>query len=275
MADPVKFFFSRAVLNCGCFDSLRVISESDFMERIIRSPVLLLIFLFMSLSSGISCSGHYLRNRADDAADIFTEVTTGSYRLAIQAGPVSIGAHYKSPGKACGLRGGFFGCYETASFTALFFGTDYFGAEPFENKLKSAAENKTEEEVTSESEDISPLDLRKKSIYAKSPFGTISHLHRETPLIQKPTLEFRRERKKRFAPAYHYTRLELIIGLYFGLRLGINIGELADFLVGIAGFDLYGDDRPYEPETDTRSYKEHPLFDYLPEETQKMILENE
>ena len=45
---------------------------------------------------------------------------------------------------------------------------------------------------------------------------------------------------RRVAP--RYTQVEVAIGMWFGLRLGMNPGELIDFLAGWAGLDLYGDD---------------------------------
>lgn len=36
--------------------------------------------------------------------------------------------------------------------------------------------------------------------------------------------------------------LELSVGMYIGLRVGINLSEFFDFLPGIFGYDLYNDD---------------------------------
>lgn len=48
-------------------------------------------------------------------------------------------------------------------------------------------------------------------------------------------------------PAYHarqyYTQIEVCAGLiYSGFRVGVNPGELVDFLLGFSGIDIYGDD---------------------------------
>ena len=42
---------------------------------------------------------------------------------------------------------------------------------------------------------------------------------------------------------YFYTQIEAAVGLLGGVRLGVNPGELLDFVVGFAGMDVFGDDR--------------------------------
>ena len=37
-------------------------------------------------------------------------------------------------------------------------------------------------------------------------------------------------------------QIDLSVGLIASVRLGFNPGELLDFLIGLVGFDLYGDD---------------------------------
>ncbi len=50
------------------------------------------------------------------------------------------------------------------------------------------------------------------------------------------------------SPAPYYTQIELAVGLGLALRIGLNIGELVDFILGFSGADLYGDDyTPGEP----------------------------
>ena len=44
------------------------------------------------------------------------------------------------------------------------------------------------------------------------------------------------------ATAPHYTQVEVVAGLLFSVRAGVNPGELLDFLLGWAGIDIYGDD---------------------------------
>jgi hypothetical protein len=41
---------------------------------------------------------------------------------------------------------------------------------------------------------------------------------------------------------YYYTQIEVVGGLFGSLRLGVNPGELADFLFGWFGVDFFHDD---------------------------------
>lgn len=38
------------------------------------------------------------------------------------------------------------------------------------------------------------------------------------------------------------TKFEVDLGLGYSIRFGVNPGEFLDFLVGIVGLDIYGDD---------------------------------
>jgi hypothetical protein len=40
----------------------------------------------------------------------------------------------------------------------------------------------------------------------------------------------------------YFTQIEGVVALGPSIRLGLNIGELLDFVVGWAGLDIYGDD---------------------------------
>lgn len=51
---------------------------------------------------------------------------------------------------------------------------------------------------------------------------------------------------RRVAP--RYTQVEVAIGFWGGIRLGMNFGELIDFLVGWTTLDIFGDDVPPAPE---------------------------
>ena len=44
-------------------------------------------------------------------------------------------------------------------------------------------------------------------------------------------------------PATYYSQIEVAAGYFLvGLRVGVNLGELADLLLGFAAIDIYGDD---------------------------------
>lgn len=50
---------------------------------------------------------------------------------------------------------------------------------------------------------------------------------------------------RRLAP--RYTQIEFAIGLWGGIRFGMNFGELIDFLVGWTTVDIFDDDEPAPP----------------------------
>lgn len=62
---------------------------------------------------------------------------------------------------------------------------------------------------------------------------------------------------RRLAP--RYTQIELALGVWVGVRVGFNPGELVDFVIGWFGLDLYDDD--FDPE-----FAEEPGSEPLPEE---------
>jgi hypothetical protein len=228
-----------------------------------------------------ACSSLYWKNRLHDSMDIFTaEVSTQSYGVALRAGPLKFGAHYKSPsGYAAGLRGGQSGRYYTAEFAAAFMGADYFQSLPFKDLEKAPKKDPEKEAAESQlpadqaaTELFNPepalpvksealLYKRGKEFRARSPFGS------SIPIQQNRRLLYNR---KELAPFYYYTQLEITLGLYGGLKLGLNAGELIDFLLGFFGVDFMNDDAPYlSPEI--RELKKLPQFkDATPEELEKL-----
>ena len=232
-----------------------------------------------------ACSGHYLKNRSRDFADIGTlEVQTKSYGASVRLGPIQAGLSYKSPeGRTYGLRGGHFGRHNTAEFTALIFGADYFTAGPMKNLQNDGIpeENKNKQAIlpgAASSEDIEELEEltasaggfeniailrnRKKQYRARSPFGTT------IPLIKKKSVL---KKKEGFAPGYYFTQIDFSTGLYFGVRIGINPGELLDFILGWFTIDIYDDDEPFE-DPRIRQLKKNPMWKSLDKKTQDKLL---
>ena len=189
-----------------------------------------------------ACSSLYVRNRMRDAADIVTlEAETGSYGASARVGPLKAGLSYKSPeGFAGGLRGGEFGAHESSEFTIAFFGADRFAV--------------SEKDIP---------EKRGKEFHARSPFGTERSL-RDHPALLKDDISF--------APPHYFTQIELSFGLFLGLKVGLNLGELVDFLLGFLFVDILSDDEPFEAK-ERHEVEKHPLWDTLDEETQKRILE--
>lgn len=246
----------------------------------IKSVPFIIIFFLVT-----ACSGPYLKNRARDFADIATlEVQTKSYGASVRVGPLQAGLSYKSPkGRAYGLRGGHFGRHNTAEFTAVIFGADYFASRPMkklmndgipeEDKNKqailpsSASSEDTEllEELTAQTggyENIKIIGQRNKAYQARTPFGTT------IPLLKKKSVL---KKKEGFAPPYYFTQIDVSIGLYYGIRMGVNVGELLDFFLGWFKIDLYNDDEPFE-DAQIRELKKTPMWKSLDKKTQDQLI---
>ncbi|MBW7858929.1 MAG: hypothetical protein H3C43_11705 [Leptonema sp. (in: Bacteria)] len=191
-----------------------------------------------------------MNQRARDTADIFTlEFQTQSYGASIRTGPVKIGLHQKSrQGKAIGLRGGSFDQFDDQEFALLFLGSDQlFDSKTIAEKRESS-QNTINTELNSielQKQEIiskipSLIKLRKKEIQARSPFGTNLSFQKAQPVFKES------KTKNRFAPIHHFTAIEATVGLYIGLKIGVNIGELFDWTLGWVGFDPFDDDLPID-----------------------------
>lgn len=267
----------------------RIYRSRPILEPVFVAPVLRILALILFSGSLFSCSSLYWSNRADDLADVFTaEVYENAYGVSVRAGPLKVGAFYQDPDSpSYGIRGGHAGTHYTGGFTALIFGSDYFDTVPFSQRMKEKSKKAKDESPTvslfptGESSDgnsdvpgtgADPVPgQRGKTYLARSPFGTVESAEKSPSLLK--TQGFNGRLKDRFAPAYYYTQLEISVAAYYGVTLGINFGELADFILGFFTIDIMDDDAPYPPPGS--SIKDSPYFDYLDEDTQKRLLEQE
>lgn len=235
-ADPYFRFCFQFCLNSG----LRF--HFNFRNGFHSGFLCCLISLFFFTS----CSSLYLNQRARDTADILTlEFQTKSYGASIRTGPLKLGLHQKSKnGLAAGLRGGTFDSFDDQEFSLLFLGSDQFLDVKSSSDTNQNQNLKTElDQLTQKKQEIidsipSLIKLRKKDFEARSPFGTRIPFHKAKPILKES------KTKNRFAPAHHFTAIEATVGIYFGLKVGFNIGELIDWCVGWVGFDLFSDDLP-------------------------------
>ncbi|MBL8021876.1 MAG: hypothetical protein JNM27_19535 [Leptospirales bacterium] len=259
--------------------------------------------LLVGLLFLVSCSSPYLKNRTRDGLDILTlEVQTKTYGASVRTGPIKFGMSYKSPqGLDAGLRGGDFGRHASAEFTAFAMGPDYFQKLPFsdlgnepaaqdsestppEKEAKPADEGEqsverakqnggeatrteaanTEAGQDSEAEKAALLmRLRGKEYRVRSPFGTTVPLQQRKLVLKK---------RGSFAPASYYTQIDLNLALYFGIRVGLNPGELIDAILGWTTIDIFSDDEPFESDQE-KKLKENPLYNSLSEEQKQKLRE--
>ncbi|MCB1177762.1 MAG: hypothetical protein KDK36_09305 [Leptospiraceae bacterium] len=161
----------------------------------------------------------YLQNRAKDTSDIFTigleQKTAGASIYFWKGGG---GIQYGKYGEGIGLRNGHIGIYKTGGSQRRIYGNG--DNTPF--KISSASGNSYILINTYEHRPIS-ADYRNRKKYYR--FRNVFFLKvflqddKPTPFI-----------------------IETSFGLYYGIRLGINVSELLDFLFGIANLDIMEDD---------------------------------
>jgi len=160
------------------------------------------LFLFFLTISLSSCA--YLRNRGNDLVDVVTlSGERNYYGAAVQAGP-TIGLSFGG-GKGYGLRSGVRGAYEYGEGNILLLGFKGLEIEP-------------------------TRDLRNKSYI----HGSYKDVFGDG--------KFKNSDKFNEGSKVSWYQLEVAAGLYFGIRAGINLGELADFLCGLTTFDFLKDD---------------------------------
>jgi hypothetical protein len=179
----------------------------DKVRWIVR--VQLLCSLLLALCPGCS-SPSYLGNRARDAADIFTATVGLNYGAKARIGP---------------LRAGLFG------------GQDYAGLRAGEVGLPfhlNGYEQAIDLEMTAmSSETFFPESLRIAKERGKcfTSEGIICF-----------ALPDQSENASRRQQAAYYSQTEIAVGVFGGVRLGFNLGELLDFILGWTTLDIYDDD---------------------------------
>lgn len=264
-----------------------------------RLPFIIFLLFYHAVAS--SCQSLYVQNRQNDLADTVTvEVQSQSYGLSLRIGPLKAGMNYKSPeGYAGGLRSGQFGEYYSSEFTAFFIGSDHFSTDPIEYYVPLRPEDETDQEEIPDFENMDEAEreaaltevlpaemladepgefdpallmqaaqpsisvLRRKEYHARSPLGTTSKIHRTNDAFKNRSIR---------APLHYQTQIEFTLGIYYGIKLGFNPGEMIDFVFGIFGIDLYADDAPY-PTPALRELQNDPLWQFLDRETRREIEE--
>jgi len=167
-----------------------------------------LVFAILGAAVLLPGCGAYGRNRWSDARDIFTAgVGCGGGAMA-QAGPVATGAGVFFD--TLGLSGGHLGLHDADLFDFPR-GAEYF----------LVAGHRATPKV--------PEVVRRGKGYEAT--------------VLLVLLPEREPGEKGRAPVPScMTQVELDVGLFYSIRLGFNPGELLDFLLGLAGADIYLDD---------------------------------
>lgn len=181
------------------------------------------IMLFMALVSG--CSTPYMIDRGRDAKDILTASVGVGAGGKVRTGPLQFGLWFNCA--EAGLRGGEavkaapFEVSESSNMPkALDFLYFAYGVETFSG---------------------GPLaPERGKTFHA----GTFLFLTAPVPeqLLFGPKSNRKSGGYAKYNPFAYWTEVEAAIGLGGTVRLGVNLGEAVDFLLGWTTLDIFGDD---------------------------------
>ena len=235
--------------------------NSIFSVRLLQRFKFVRIYLLLIVALLIAnCQSTYMYQRSKDTADLFTfALQSQSYGASVRTGPLKVGINYKSnDGSSIGLRGGEWGSFDDEDFSIFFLGSDILTDQKKPQPKAQPADQSqpaNHTEINSEIEQLlanmpSTLKLRHKDVHARSPFGTQIPFQKANPLFKESKV------KNKFAPIHHQTSIELSAGLYYGVKIGINIGELFDWLLGWAGADPFDDDLPINPNEIAKQLKD-------------------
>ncbi len=163
------------------------------------------LLLAVVLLSGCASSKNYFTDRWNDAKDICTVAVGVGGGAKARVGPIGTGLHWFRD--EAGLRGGDLGDLRPKQNDTLDAGILFFGWE-----VSPATE---------------AMVIRDKEHMANQWFffytpAMMDDLHRPE--------------------VHYYTQIEAVAGVGGGVRLGFNPGELLDFLFGLLGADVFGDD---------------------------------
>ncbi len=150
----------------------------------------------------------HLRNRGADLRDVVTlSVERGNIGASVRAGPIPAGLSF-SRGEGFALCTDGSGIYWYTDYNVLFL----FAHRSFH-----------------------PEDTRGDKAYEQ-----------EMLIIPIPGLDECLTSSEYEGPWQTHTQVEASLGLYFGLRAGLNAGELLDFLLGWVDLDPCQDDEVFE-----------------------------
>ncbi len=151
-----------------------------------------------------------------------------------------------------GIKNGIIGNLDHQNFSLFLLGSERFMGKKFkihqdyENQIKKIQKSNPENSNIPE-ELIQYYNLKndteKQNIESSKrnkfydvylPFGTKRSLKKSNYFLKK---------KEEFAPLTFYTDLKIQVGIYYGITMGINFGEILDFTLGLLNLDIMNDDR--------------------------------
>lgn len=221
----------------------------------------------------------YWKNRRNDLADVFTAgVEDPGYGGGLRLGPLAMGFVFQGGesklglrdlGQGYGLRGGRLGKYHSQQLIFGILGGEKFYSKHSIPKIPEELQQKPPDEeekykpkdevpiLPSERDNAKSIDMRylvfyhipiekraaaKKEAYRKKILEDLySETGEENPLDAIP--EKPNQKPDGYPKAFLF-QTEMYLGLHYGIRVGFNVAELADFVLGWTTWDILDDDIP-------------------------------
>ena len=187
------------------------------MERRSISAIMKIIYIHIALLClliGTGCqSSSYWTDRLRDSLDVFTAGQGNGIGTKARVGPLQTGLLFDIPNYA--LRGGEF----------VEEGPHGGGWTP-----SPFPEDMDVQLLIYGGEEFTRTELNRDKNYKTEPYSLF------LPLMSFP---FPRSKSPSYA---YYSEFEIVLGIYYTIRLGFNPGEALDFLLGWTTIDIYGDD---------------------------------
>lgn len=216
------------------------IDNQVFLDRLRNmSKLIKLIILLIIFSNSFFCAGgkRYAYDRTMDATDIINlGVERNIYGISITLAPFIFGLQRGANGKGFGIRYGHFGTYETGDDESLTTVSYYTKDEMKQDDYLKLGDNwigwlSAFHQPTG---DISERNRKKNFKYA-----------RIQKCYNRYTIYYMGDNYKCSVMTPRNTfsyPVEISVGVYLGVRAGINLKELVDFFAGIIGYDPQEDD---------------------------------
>lgn len=208
----------------------------------------------------------YFQNRRKDLQDIVqVGVETPVYGAGVRVGLIPLGVYFaggessmgkRDLGKGIGLRGGEFGKYHSQQLVFGFLGGEnFYSGDPMkddEGKILTDKHGVTltdNDRANKKSYKMRYMSLfndpvldrarRKKDKFRREYVLNLVHKSKNPALLSY----LPEEDPKPFGyPSQFAYQVDAFVGVYGGVRVGVNFAELLDFVLGIATIDILDDD---------------------------------
>ncbi|WCL49283.1 hypothetical protein O4O04_18625 [Leptospira sp. GIMC2001] len=190
---------------------------------------------------------------------------TPVYGVGVRVGPLPLGIYFaggeselgkRDLGSGIGLRGGDFGKYRTQQLVFGFLGGEFFySGEPIRNDegklqtdengiplLLDERANKKSYKMRYFSFLNDPVEDRKKRKKEKFQKKMVENILGDDA-DESIRAYLPKEKEKPFGyPANYIWQIDVFIGAYGGARVGVNLAEVFDFMIGLTTIDILNDD---------------------------------